>query len=322
MKIILTEDQLKRVLKHIYQPTGDSCGPTCIKMVGEFFKGEIDSIDEICKHCETDSIIGTPPERMRKGLDKLNISYIEHIDEEDPYQSLRDVIDNGGLCILRTFTHGIPHWIVVHDYDKDNSEVFDVNDPWLGPLNYDEDELHQIWKDRNYFFFEINKDNEQELDEHSYEGDVNYRRYNPETDAEEIYNRIDEVFDKTGLSKDKIWEMIGDVDENISVVAEVDGKIGGFYFLREEEIPATKTELYKELSQLRGIEGIALGVFKEYKQYGIGKDLIEYPKTLGYDYIWGYQLKSLENINDWLKRRKLYYENSYMFVTYQIFNQK
>ena len=36
MKIILTEGQHNRLMKHIYQPDGISCGPTCIKMVGDF----------------------------------------------------------------------------------------------------------------------------------------------------------------------------------------------------------------------------------------------------------------------------------------------
>ena len=52
MKIVITEDQHKRLVKHLYQPDGISCGPTCIKMVGDFFKGEVDSIDEICKGLE------------------------------------------------------------------------------------------------------------------------------------------------------------------------------------------------------------------------------------------------------------------------------
>ena len=87
MKIVITEAQHKRLVKHMYQPDGISCGPTCINMVGDFFKGEVDSIDEICKSCGTDNITGTPPDRMRKGLDSLDIQYIEHMDEENPYDS-------------------------------------------------------------------------------------------------------------------------------------------------------------------------------------------------------------------------------------------
>lgn len=324
-KIIITESQYKKLVKHMYQPTNISCGPTCIKMVGDFFKGEIDTVDEICKYCGTDGIIGTPPERMKRGLDKLKIEYIEHINEENPFQSLRDVIDNGGLCIVRTFTHGVPHWIVIHSYDPENPSIFDINDPWLGPLTYDEDELDEIWKGRDYFFFEIVKENqntdEEKIDEDTNENSVNIRLYNEKTDKSVIFDRLEEVYDKIGYPKETLWELLEPIDTNLSVVVEVNGKVGGFYFLREESIPLIGKKEDKILSELRGIEGVGLGVFKEYKNHGIGKKLIEYPKSLGFDYIWGFQLKGLENIENWLKRRKLYAESEKLYVTYEIFKK-
>ena len=64
-------------LTHVYQPTGNSCGPTCIKMVGDFIKGNVGSIDDICIECGTDWVEGTPPNKMKIGLDKLKIKYIE-----------------------------------------------------------------------------------------------------------------------------------------------------------------------------------------------------------------------------------------------------
>jgi hypothetical protein len=319
MKILITENQYKKLVKHKYQPDGISCGPTCIKMVGEFFKGNIDEIDEICKHCETDNIIGTPPERMKKGLNKLKIDYIEHINDSDPFQTLRDVIDNGSIAILRTFTQKVPHWIVVHSYKENEPEIFNVNDPWLGPLTYNEDELDEIWKERNHYFFEIVQNNEQDIDEHNYDGIVSFRNYNPNTDAEFIYKNLGVIFKKTGLSNGQIWGMVQPIDPYLSIVAEVDGNIAGFYILKESTIPPTDTDLFRKLKNLKGVEGVALGIIEEYKNYGIGKDLIEHPKTLGFDYIWGYQLKSLENINDWLKRRKIYAETRDLYVTYQVY---
>jgi len=38
--------------------------------------------------------------------------------------------------------------------------IFYVNDPWLGEITYNESELYEIWKDRNFFFFEIPKEEE------------------------------------------------------------------------------------------------------------------------------------------------------------------
>jgi len=50
------------------------------------------------------------------------------------------------------------------------------------------------------------------------------------------------------------------------------------------------------------------------------RNLIQRTANLdGVDYIWGFQFKSLKNIDDWLKRRKIYFENEGLYITYQIF---
>lgn len=320
-KLILTENQYKKLVKHLYQPNGISCGPTCIKMVGDFFRGEVPSIEEICKDCGTDNITGTPPERMRKGLDKLGITYIEHIGEENPYQSLRDTIDNGSVAMLRTLTHGVPHWIVVHAYNSENQELFYVNDPWLGTLEYDEDQLEKIWKGRDYFFFEVVKENERfNLDE-AEENDVIIRPYTDD-DYDAVFNMLTDVYSKlNGMSALTIWSVIRAEcggSFGLSVVAEVNGQVAGFYFLTQRDLaPKEGTGITDDMI---GVQGVALGVSSKYKNLGIGKMLIQYPQSLGADYVWGFQLKQLDNINDWLKRRKIYSETGNMYTTYQIFN--
>ena len=142
---------------HHYQPTGHSCGPTCLKMVHDFFVGDRFKISDICRACGTDWVVGTPPDRMAKGLKYMGIQYIEHMMDEDPFQSLKDAIDKGHPCVVRTVTQGVPHWIIVVDYDAD---TFMVNDPWLGRILYDMEEFDEIWfsgrdKIREYFFYEI-----------------------------------------------------------------------------------------------------------------------------------------------------------------------
>lgn len=315
-KLVLNEDQYKRLVKHLKQPDGISCGPTCIKMVADFFKGDIPSIKEICKMCGTDSITGTPPERMRKGLDKLNIQYVEHMDEENPYESLRNVIDNGSVAMLRTLTHRVPHWIVVHSY---NDDLFFVNDPWLGQLEYNEEQLEDIWKERNYFFFEVIKDNDElELNE-QVDGHVEIRPFGYE-DFGPVYEMLEDVYSKLqGASARWIWGVIEaecNSDFNNSIVATVNGEVAGFYFLSPSDLPP-KDDITENM---RGIQGVALGVSSKFKTLGIGKMLINYPSSMGFDYVWGLQLKALENIDDWLKRRKIYSETGNMFTTYQIFN--
>jgi len=319
-KLIITEDQYKRLVKQIRQPDGISCGPTCIKMVGDFFKGEVASIEDICKSCGTDHITGTPPERMRKGLASLDIKYVEHIDDENPYQSLRDAIDRGSVTMLRTLTHRVPHWIVVHSYNEESQNIFYVNDPWLGQLEYNEEQLEEIWRERNYFFFEVLKENEQ-IDLNEDEQNVVIRPYSDD-DFESVFNMLTDVYSKLrGMSAGSIWTVIRSQCRGsfgLSVVVEVDGEVGGFYFLTQADLaPKEGTGITDDMI---GIQGVALGVSSKYKNLGIGKRLIEYPQTLGADYVWGYQLKDLENINDWLKRRRIYSESEGMYITYQIFN--
>ncbi len=155
-------------------------------------------------------------------------------------------------------------------------------------------------------------------------GGVTFRKYNAESDFETVFNRLPEIFSKLGSAwnSEAIWSNIAPVNDELSVIVEVDGEIAGFYFINDEPIiPGGDPEVYEKLSKLVGVEGVALGVFSEYKNLGIGKMLIEYPKTLGVDYIWGYQLKALDNIIDWLKRRKIYVQTPGLYVTYQIFNE-
>jgi hypothetical protein len=141
-------------------------------------------------------------------------------------------------------------------------------------------------------------------------------------DLKQIIPRLGEVFNKTGLSSQQIWDMMRHSDFNKSVVATIDDNIAGFYFFSNEQIPETENQIYYKLKNLNGIEGVALGIFQEYKNLGIGKKLIEYPKSISsVDYIWGYQLKTLKNIDDWLKRRKIYAENNYLYITYELFNK-
>jgi len=314
MRLLENVNRIRQVMglnevKHIYQPTGNSCGPTCIKMVGEFIKGEIPSIDDICVTCGTDWVVGTPPDKMRIGLDELGITYKEHINEIEPYQSIKNVIDKGNVAILRTITQEIPHWIVIHGY---NEEDFMINDPWLGPKTYTEEDLEEIWKVRDYFFFEIIS-GKQKIAK-----DVKIEKMTDD-DVKIIYHKLSDVFDMTGLSNEQVWGEIEHFDKDLSVVAKVDGKLAGFYFISDKQIPKIGKE-ENELTQLNGVEGVALGVFKEFKNMNVGKVLIEYPKNIpGVDYIWGFQFKSLKNIDDWLKRRKIYFENNALYITYQIF---
>ena len=149
-----------KTIKHYYQPTGNSCGPTCIFMVSQHINPSSKMtdnlanlmIDEISEICGTDWVVGTPPERMVKGFEKYDMKHVEYMHSPNPYLLLKNVIDSGNIPIVRTITHGVPHWIIVNGFDK---EKYNILDPWLGQIEYTQEELDHIWSPRQYQFFEI-----------------------------------------------------------------------------------------------------------------------------------------------------------------------
>lgn len=147
----------KMTIKLVNQPTGNSCGPTCLYMINNsLFGNEHQSIDEISTACGTDWIVGTPPDRLEKGLKYLGVNYIHHQNILRPFEKLVDLINIGNVCVLRTITKQVPHWIIIDNFeDIDGKLIFNVIDPWLGYLKYNVDDLEGIWKQREYECFEI-----------------------------------------------------------------------------------------------------------------------------------------------------------------------
>lgn len=143
------------IINYHNQPTGNSCGPACLKMAHSTILGlqnSILTIEQISELCGTDWIVGTPPDRMEIGINKLGFQYVIHSDETTPIKSLQDTINNKNIPILRTLTQGVPHWIVIESYI---GEIYNILDPWLGRIQYSIQELFEIWSVRDYFYFEI-----------------------------------------------------------------------------------------------------------------------------------------------------------------------
>lgn len=123
------------------------------------------------------------------------------------------------------------------------------------------------------------------------------------------------------------------INFDISLKATYKGELAGFYFFgnhssifdrdaggaTDEEGLTFEVDIDK-FQNKRALEGIALLVFKKFLGEGIGKKLInasiEYAQNEGYDYIFGGQLQTLNNLNHWLKAgRVLVAKNSYINVT-------
>ena len=148
-------------IKHFYQPTGNTCGPTCLYMVYDYkrnLKMFPKTIKEIEIACGTDWVVGTPPDRMINGMNSLGLDFVEYIHSPKPYELLKTVIDSKNIPILRTITKGVPHWIIINGYQTykdDTTIIYQVLDPWQGKINYNEQQLDEVWAKRQYQFFEI-----------------------------------------------------------------------------------------------------------------------------------------------------------------------
>lgn len=134
-------------IKHIFQPTGNTCGPACLHMCDQSH-----TIESIANMCGTDWVVGTPPDKMIIGMDKMGLRYKHHTSNPNHFELLKLIIDNSNIPILRTITRGVPHWIIVLKY---SNTMYSILDPWLGEIEYSKEQLDDIWKQRNYECFEI-----------------------------------------------------------------------------------------------------------------------------------------------------------------------
>lgn len=144
------------------------------------------------------------------------------------------------------------------------------------------------------------------------------------SEIEEILNSCDSAmklphFDKVCSDPQASQRLRAVADWSKSIKLTKDGKIIGFYIFSNENpydfIESVKSlginfkvenqELFEELKNKSGIEGVAVGVNKEERGMGYGRKLLEYPKILGHDYIWGIQSKGLSDIEKWSKRREI-----------------
>ena len=278
-------------LKLLHQPNGISCGNTVLKMVANYLDvGNNISIEDLIDIMGTDTKTGTTDIKMKKGLDYLKIPYYQNTKEEiflnDEFQSawLNSCVENDKLFIMRTTTHGVFHWILIHSI-IDN--MYQVLDPWLGNIEYNLEQILDIWRVRDYDGF-IVPSNPFKI-EHILDSDIEY-----------ILELADNVFKDSGMNNKTYINSAADWDISIKLVDPF-GKIVGFYIFNENQL--NRKEYISN-----GLQGVALGIDPEYKGLGLGKLLINYPiDNMGdrYDYIWGMHLKSLKNIDDWLKRREL-----------------
>jgi hypothetical protein len=102
-----------------------------------------------------------------------------------------------------------------------------------------------------------------------------------------------------------------------AILLDDEDKIMGLYLLGDSQLDSLTVN--EKFIKLKGVEGVLLAVSEKIRGEGWGNKLKDYPKTLEFDYIWGQQLKSLNNLEDWLKRRELIAETKSVYITAEVF---
>jgi GNAT superfamily N-acetyltransferase len=111
---------------------------------------------------------------------------------------------------------------------------------------------------------------------------------------------------------------------DISLKATHNNIVVGCYILNTDPIHFTSNTGFdlSKYKNLRGLHGVGLAVLPEYRDRGIGRALREYPDKMGYDYIYGMHLESLNNLENWKKVREVVYTSNFMHVTLKDFRKK
>lgn len=162
------------------------------------------------------------------------------------------------------------------------------------------------------------------------------------SDIDEIVGHCVTVFHNHGMSDEAMTAFTRHItDWSISRKLVLNDTIIGFYLLHEASIIKWQTErrqwaeeydcvsvlpiydnceIKEDLNKYvnrDGVEGIILAVLPTYRGFGYGRMLKELPKIMGYDYVYGEQLKDSHNLHHWLKSRRVVAECDGIWVTLQ-----
>jgi hypothetical protein len=138
-------------------------------------------------------------------------------------------------------------------------------------------------------------------------------RLNATTWAFEYFKHVtDVVYFALIIAQETNWDISAKlVDEN--------DKLMGLYLIGNQQVGSIIKDV--TYTKLKGVEGVVLAVDESIRGLGWGDKLKDYPKTLGVDYIWGQQLKTLKNLDSWLKRRVLVGETAGVYITLEEFKK-
>lgn len=113
---------------------------------------------------------------------------------------------------------------------------------------------------------------------------------------------------KIPYSPDFFWFC---TDFSISKKAVLNDEIIGCYLFNKDHINTYQMDRLEDLEPYKNkkcLQGVALGILKEYRGLSYGRQLRDSALLMNeYDFIWGFQVKTLNNLDNWLRfgRRKV-----------------
>ena len=157
-------------------------------------------------------------------------------------------------------------------------------------------------------------------------------------DFDGVLDVLESTFSPFGYTREIIKSKLTNrILNNLSIKITKNDQIIGVYLLTENSIPNFIQEISKNnisdfpkdstviisnpTESENGLQGLALAVLSEFRSYGYGKQLKDFVKSMGYDYVWGVQDKNLKNIDFWTKTRSIFAESPNRFATVEIFNK-
>lgn len=295
-----------RRLSPIEQPDEITCGPSCLKMVGDLHGCAAGiGVQSLGDLCGTNPFAGTTDAGMRRGLDGMGLGYAEHA--PGGVDGLREGLARGSTFLLRTLTMDVKHWVAAAGVLPDGS--FRILDPWLGERALDDRQIDAICAPRGWQVFEVPARQDP-------------RGFLRMTSLERCWDQAVALAEDTFAAvfpRDLVAGELEVADRSLSRALWVGDRFAGAYFL--SRTPLRDDIANGRMDGLSAICGEGLAVAPEFKGRGYGSMLRALPSRMGADYVWGTQLKSLRNLKDWLKRREVVGESQNCWVTLEAVTQ-
>jgi hypothetical protein len=308
-----------------------TCGATVVAMVADYLLRENSDnnekslklpIEQISDLMGVDSKTGTTHQRMMAGLKAFGIEYerftgdtnsVDHIVEglktKDFLVPLRCSMDGKGNYL---------HWLLATEYKDGKIKILDPGSGriYWQPTSFVEKIIApRDWE--HYFIPRKQLINDIKLENFA----LSYKDKNIDKSMDMLKLMGRGIGDIVNLTEPVVIGIINSkINKNITKILTLNNKVIGGYVLSEADVLNVGLGVeIKELEHKKGVEGVALYVDDEYRDFGFGKMLRNLPRRLGYDYVFGSQLKTLNNIDDWLKHRVMVAENKSGYLTLQYY---